>query len=576
LQKHEQVQETRRIPAAARTRCRLGLAILFFGLYLASSSGTFLGNPDTVFMWGVARQLANVGDSGGIGDISVAPETLVIQPGNFDHLKGKDGRYYFPKGMSYSLAMAPFCWLGDALAAAHGVPQDPVLRAPYGMFGASFAGPLFATLEVLLLFELCLTAGLGLHRSLLAALGIGLGTLLWANSKSGFSEPFMGLLITFQLFCLLRFVRDPRPRWAVLAATAYGLVFLSQPAMVVLLGPPLAGLFLWTAWRTHRLGAAALLRLAAAFCLPALAFAAMFGWLNFLRYGDPASTGYWRFVQRYIPLWEGAYGVLLSPGKSLFLYSPPLLLVGAGARAWIRRFGAAALFPLLTFALFLGLYGLLPTWHGDGAWGPRYFSPLTGSLAALAAGVLMPVSPAADRQRKRWWIGLAALGALVQVIGVTTNTSAYFGLLVGNGVIGGDPSTPAWEPVLYEPQLSPVAGRARLLISRMSATALGHGMAWTLPSADGTSAPVRLEGYHILDLWPVRARHALGDSILPTVVTAWLVVIALAAAGAIVARSGLRLAGSEPLLEGDPGNALHVGGEEGEGELDAHEDGQRG
>lgn len=553
---------------ASAVRCRWGLALLFFGLYLASNSGIFLGNQDTIFMWGVARQIASE------GEVAVAPETLVLQPGNFDHLRGKDGRHYFPKGMSYSFALAPFCWLGDGLAAALGVPPDPVLRAWYGMFAASLAGPLFAALEVLLVLELCLVAGFGLRRSALAALGAGLGTILWANSKSGFSEPFMGMLITLQLYCLVRYAKDASLRWVALAAASFGVVFLSQPAMIVLLGPPLGGVFLWVAWRRHRLGAAGVVRAALAFGLPAAAFAAVFAWLNFVRYGDVTSTGYWSFVPRYIPVWEGVYGVFFSAGKSVFLYSPPLLLAGLGLRAWTRRFGAAPLFPLFALALFLGLYGCLPTWHGDGAWGPRYFTPLTGVLAVLAAGVLAPENAAAPRFR-RWWIGLAALGVAVQVIGVATNTAAYFGLLVRNGVITGNSAAPDWRPVLYDPELSAIHGRARLLASRIGEAAFDRPGTWTIQRFDGALITVGLQEYHVLDLWPVRVKLAFGDAVVPGVTAGWLALLAMAAAGGMAARSGLRREGSEALLEGDPGDVLHVVREEGEQKLDPHDDRKR-
>jgi hypothetical protein len=534
----EDALQPRRPGLSGPARCRLGLALLFYGLFLASNSGMFFGNQDTIFMWGVARQIARA------GDIAVAPEVLTLQVGNFDHLRGKDGRHYFPKGMSYSLAMAPFCWLGDAIAVAAGVAPDPVQRAPYGMFGASLAGPLFAALEVLLVFEICLSAGFGLRRSALAALGAGLGTILWAGSKSSFSEPFMGMLITFQFLCLVRYATEPALRWIALAATSFGLVFLSQPAMIALLGPPLGGVVLWTGWRRHRLGVAGLLRVAAAFGLPVAACAAVLGWLNFVRYGDVMSTGYWNIALEYIPLYEGIYGVLLSPGKSLFLYSPPLLLAAVGARAWLRRCGAVALFPVLAFALFLGLYGSLPIWHGDGAWGPRYFTPLTGVLAVLAAGVLAPESATAPRRNERRWLGLVALGMAVQVIGVTTSTPAYFALLLENRVVLEGPGSPeAWRPVLYDPRLSPVVGRARLLASRMGAALFDRSGTWQIHRADGSPVTLELREYHVLDLWPARVRFLIGDSpaISVIVTTGWLAQLAVAAAGGLLLRPALRL-----------------------------------
>lgn len=507
-------------------RCRAGLLLLCLGLFLASSSGTFLGNQDTVFLWGVARQLAR-----GEG-ISVAPEVLLLQPGDFDHLKGADGRHYFPKGMSYSLALVPFCWLGDALAAAAGAPDDPVQRARFGMLGASAAGPLFAALEVLLVFELC-RLGWGARRAVAAALGAGLGTMLWSNGKSGFSEPFMGLLLTFQLYGLARWHRDGSLRWPALSGAAFALLFLSQPAMAALVGPPLSGLILWTAWRERR----GLLRAGAAFGLPVAAGLAVFGWLNVVRYGEITETGYWSFVPAYVPLYEGVYGVLLSAGKSLFLYSPLLILAGLGLRPGLRRIGPAALFPAVVFALFLGLYGVLPTWHGDGAWGPRYFTPLTGPLAVLAAGFLEP-----GGRRRRWaWIALVALGAAVQIVGVTTSTARYFALVIDNGVLGpfnGSTGHAAWRPLLFDPRLSPVPGRARLLASRVRTWATGEGGTWYVQRADGVRVTLGLSGYDRLDLWPANLAAGASPGARKTMAVAWFGLLAMAGAGGLVLRSG--------------------------------------
>jgi hypothetical protein len=547
-------------------RCRLGLLVLCFCLFLASTSGTFLGNQDTVFMWGVAWELAHA------GDFAISPDALAIQPGQFGHLAGKDGRLYFPKGMSYSVVLVPFCWMGDALAGVLG-DTEPRFRARDGMVAASAAGPLIAALEVLVVFELCLAAGLGLRRGALAAVGAGLGTILWAGSKSSFSEPFMGLLLTFQFLCLVRYARDRSLGWPALAGAAFAVLFLSQPAMLALAGPPLGGLLLWTVWR--REGGAerwrSLLRMAVAFGVPVLAGLAVLAWLNHARYGSVTSTGYWQFAPRHIPLYQGVYGVFLSPGKSLFLYSPLLVLVPFGVRAWVRRVGAAALFPLLLLVLFLGLYGWLPTWHGDGAWGPRYFTPLTGGLAALAAGFL--VREREGRRRELAWIALAALGAAVQVVGVTTSTPGYFALLITNGVLTtGDTGQEGWTPILYEPRFSPVVGRARMLASRVEAWRSGHSGTWTTRRPDGSPVTLDFESFDILDLLPARVWIEVPPPWRNRLLAAWTALLALGLGGGLLLRLGV--ARSEALLQRDLGGAPHVVGQEGERELDADEDRQ--
>jgi hypothetical protein len=123
----------------------------------------------------------------------------------------------------------------------------------------------------------------------------------------------------------------------------------------------------------------------------------------------------------YEHLWVGLWGLLLSPSKSLFLYSPPVLLALAtlaGLRAPERR-------PLratwLAIALAAGPVFLvnakLPFWSGDLAWGPRYVVFLTGALIVPA---VLWVNEAWQRRRT---IALATAGAIavagvgVQLVG---------------------------------------------------------------------------------------------------------------------------------------------------------------
>ena len=183
--------------------------------------------------------------------------------------------------------------------------------------------------------------------------------------------------------------------------------------------------------------------------------------MNYIRYGSAFVTGYeWAAATPWVPLYVGVYGLLFSAGKSLFLYSPPLLLSAIGARTFLRQAGAVGTFPICLLAVFVVGYGVLSHWSGDGAWGPRYLVPLTGSLAALVAGWFDDVAV----ERTAHWMrrfGLAVIvaGVLVQCIGVATSTAAYFGLLIRAGVIEPPTGGPRWAPVVFDPEFSrsPVA-----------------------------------------------------------------------------------------------------------------------
>jgi hypothetical protein len=84
----------------------------------------------------------------------------------------------------------------------------------------------------------------------------------------------------------------------------------------------------------------------------------------------------------------GLYGMFLSPGKSIFLYSPPLLLALFGFPRFVRRFRQVSLAMLLTILPGLYVHAQMISWAGDYAWGPRYMTFALGILL-LPAGFLV-------------------------------------------------------------------------------------------------------------------------------------------------------------------------------------------
>ena len=69
------------------------------------------------------------------------------------------------------------------------------------------------------------------------------------------------------------------------------------------------------------------------------------------------------------------YGLLFSPGKSVFLYSPVLLLAVAGWPAFYRRHAPLAS-ALVALWLLLLVSLRASVWTGGLTWGPRFLLPL--------------------------------------------------------------------------------------------------------------------------------------------------------------------------------------------------------
>ena len=133
--------------------------------------------------------------------------------------------------------------------------------------------------------------------------------------------------------------------WLAVSGTAIGLALLTRIPAVVFL--PVFAVYLLAGVRTETRPDA--LKSVAAWGAPlALAFAVA-AWYNWVRFASPLDGGQSRIGAATFstPIVTGVMGQLFSPVKSLFLFSPPLLVGLAGLPAFMRK----------NFALSLAILG---------------------------------------------------------------------------------------------------------------------------------------------------------------------------------------------------------------------------
>jgi len=117
----------------------------------------------------------------------------------------------------------------------------------------------------------------------------------------------------------------------------------------------------------------------------------------------------------------GFLTLLVSPGKSVFLYSPPLLLGIFGmSRLWRRKTGLSASIAAasLILVLFLSCIAFV---GGDWCWGPRYLTSLL-PLWALA----FPFMNGSSGVRKYAVPAIIVAGFLVQVLALSVENQRFF------------------------------------------------------------------------------------------------------------------------------------------------------
>ncbi len=345
---------------------------------------------------------------------------------------GRDGLFFSKYGLGQPLlATIPILlakWLRELLDS--GIYDQALYLYAVSLFNqvvTAATGVLVFLLAIRLGNRVCLAVGL--------ALGWGLTTLAWPYSKTFFSEPLFTACLLLAALGLLAYRQTAgrgRYGWLALAGLGLGYAVLTRVAGALLLPPFLV----YAAWATlpHPEGAPlrrantrfaptravatgwwrSALAAGLAFGIPAAGCLALLLWHNVARFGSPFDNGY--TGERFdTPLLSGLAGLLVSPGKSIFLYAPLTALAVVGwPRFWRERRAEAALYASIA-AIVLVQNAKWWSWWGGWVWGPRMLAPLL-PFAILGLGPLLRASAAA---RAAAWalgalgLGMALLGSLV-------------------------------------------------------------------------------------------------------------------------------------------------------------------
>jgi hypothetical protein len=329
-------------------------------------------------------------------------------------------RAAYPPGQA--LAVTPWYAFGQyVVGRLPGVPGDDLDLIV--AFTSCLSSATFAAVTVTFFFLLLTGIGIPQRPALLATAMLGLATPVFAYSAWLFSEPLTAAMFAVAAWLLFAQRKTSSiaparisPEKTAIAGLILGLSTLVRPTNVLAVAVFAVAIVV----RDGKWG----LRAALTFCTTAALGVIILLAHNAVLFGSPFAFGYpaaaegaKRLNSFDTPILKGLYGFLLSPGKSIFIFAPPVIVAICGLKAlWRRSRGLAALAVLLplTDLLFFARYS---QWEGGYCVGPRYLVP---GLVFLCLG-LGPVLAEGHTRIRTLAMAVLVAGTLVQVISIATS-----------------------------------------------------------------------------------------------------------------------------------------------------------
>lgn len=485
-------------PAEVRSPYGAGLwawavFLVLASCYLLTYRGAF-HIVDEVSMFAVAENLARTGQ---IHTDQIAWTQWVNSPGEVLGHFGRGGHVYSKKGGAPSFLAVPLVW-----AALH-IPVVGKVQAAFllNVLVTAATGALVVQYA----------ARLGYGRRVASACGLlfGVGTIAWPYARQFFGEPLSALGLLWAAYALYEVTRG-RPSWGWFLGAGLGLALAVATATINALMVPLFAAYAWAAGTGRTPG-----QRARGVVLLLAGVAAGFAWValyNVWRFGHPLESGYHfgsgeGFTGNVL---QGMYGLLLSPYRGFFWYTPlAWLSVWAFPRLWRGHQTEAALWGGL-FAVHVGAFGAWWMWWGGFAWGPRFLVPLAPFVAVALAPLLArwrDLRPAA----RAALAGALVLSVAVQMLACAANFVQ--GEILLRSIYPTDWADPLryGPPALFQPLHSPI-------LLQVQALAEGRwDVVWAAGGVDGLAlAGVGMPALCALALWgllwrgrKVRVEHLL-------------------------------------------------------------------
>ncbi len=375
----------------------VGIFLLVAAVYAAAGPGR-IDIIDGQYRFEVARNLLEDGS------------VQLRDPFLGDAVPGIVGAYS-PYGISGSIVSLPLVLLAKATGTGSVDRQQFFFSFTSGVLGAATAAMLF-------LFYTSL--GIGRRAALLWTLVAAFATLAFPAATSVFDQTQHGFFVISACYLALLAARRESMALAMAGGVALAVLVNFQETYAILF--PTLGLATLASPGASREQRRRSIDRFIVFnfvgCLGLLVWAA----LNNFRFGSLLYSGK---GMNHPPSFGnpliGLAGLLFSPGKSIFLYSPPTAIALFGVYQLLRRHRRLGQAVVAASVAYLGLISMLSFYGGDWCWGPRYFVVI---LPLLALGFpFVTCTKASARAAVRT---LVAAGVCVQLLAISVDHHRFF------------------------------------------------------------------------------------------------------------------------------------------------------
>jgi hypothetical protein len=337
--------------------------IFFWTLFALSNSGA--DNSEGLFHYRVALQIIKHGQLG-----FDTPQDGVFQ-------LAPNGRIYAGHEIGNTILMLPTALLNVFLEnfLSRFVSQKIIEKVQ--QFILSFQAGVYSALTATIFFA---TLRLGFSKlirpSFIATIFLSLTTFFWTYTRNLFDGVLCTTLLTSSFFLLLRYRQTNRLLFLISCFLCLGLAFITRISMILAIIATF--IYLVSLYRSSLARRLWELSLAIFTLIP---FFIWQSWYNYLRtgifYKSPVQTAVYaenNALDGNILL--GLAGLLISPGKSLFIYAPLLILSVILFKKFYQEHKKEAIYVLTLTLLWFLLHAKLRSWYGAWGWGPRHFTSI--------------------------------------------------------------------------------------------------------------------------------------------------------------------------------------------------------